>query len=537
MGERARVTLKRRRSIRNGRWLLAGLVIGLLLPPAATAAATNFKWSGGALVPNGKTGIEAKNVGTPLWSVGANWEGGVPPSGSVGTLTFAHLTQGCPSQHKETEPTCNFSANDLTNLSATAMFITESGSEERYSIWGNPITLGEGGLTATADPNATAATSTNFELPVLLAAPQTWSISGDAFEGMFNLGGDVTGPSDPLEFSLSNASLNVGSNIEAGPISLTGDGSVYLGNPLGPHFVGVLNGGDGNPVNIGSGVKVFDENTNGVDEDLDNIGALTLADHGALQLGQPSVAGSVLLGVNGGVNLSPTSKVSMLYNSRIHASGPVNLGGAELSLGDSFRIIDGTPTCDVLEEDTLISTTGVLTGTFRGIPDGALVPLTCEGMRIAPEARITYTAHAVIASMVERTTTALDVSNSTPTIGQPVTLTATVSPERHGEGVPSGAVEFLDGSQPIGACSAQSLVPGSSASTASCTVTYPAAGAHSISTTYLGGESYADSTSSPQDVTVTTTPTRRSSKNPTRCRRKHGRARARCLRKAHRHRR
>ncbi len=417
------------------------------------------------------------------------------------------------------------------------MFVTEGGYERIYWIGGAPITLGEGGLTATPNPGEPAWTAAKLGLPILLGAPQTWSISGDAYEGLLYVDGRVTGPSDPLEFSLNYATVNVGTDMEAGSMSLAGSGSVYLGSSEGRHLDGVLNGGDGNPVNVGTGVKVFDEDTNGANESANSLGALTLADHSVLQLGQPPVAGTVVLGVNGGVNLSPTSKVSMLYNSRIHASGPVNLDGAELFIEDGFKLIDGTPTCDVLEEDTLISTTGVLTGTFRGIPDGALVPLTCEGMRVAPEARITYTAHAVIASLVERTTTALEVSNPAPTVGQPVTFTATVSPERHGEGVPSGTVEFLDGSQQIDGCSAQSIIPGSSASTASCTVAYPEAGAHSISTTYLGEAGYVNSSSSAQNVTVATTSTsRRGPTHSSKCRRKHRKAKARCLRAVHRNR-
>src|SRR5262249_14261909 len=161
------------------------------------------------------------------------------------------------------------------------------------------------------------------------------------------------------------------------------------------------------------------------------------------------------LAVNGGVHLSPTSKLSMLYNSHLHATGPVNLAGAQLNVQDGFSLVDGTPTCNVLARDTLVSTTGVLTGTFAGIPDGTITPLDCEGLPVPPEARFNYTEPAVIATLVQRTTTALTVSNGTVSVGQPVTYTAVVTPEKHGESVPGGSVEFLDQGQPISGCSAQ----------------------------------------------------------------------------------
>jgi hypothetical protein len=176
-----------------------------------------------------------------------------------------------------------------------------------------------------------------------------------------------------------------------------------------------------------------------------------------------------------------------------------------------------------------------LTGTFAGIPNGAIVPLSCEGMPTQPQARITYTPHAVIATLVETTSTALGVSGLEPRVGEAVTYTASVSPERHGEGVPAGAVQFLDGGARIGSCSSQPLTPGDSVSTATCTVDYPAAGGHQISAVYLGSETYAGSGSAAQTVNVKPPPAKPKKKAKPACKRKHGKARTRCLRKAHKH--
>jgi hypothetical protein len=204
-------------------------------------------------------------------------------------------------------------------------------------------------------------------------------------------------------------------------------------------------------------------------------------------------------------------------------------------VNDGFSLVDDTPTCNVLDQDIMVSTSGELAGTFAGIPNGSIIPLSCEGMPTPPEARITYTPHAVIAKLVERTDTKLELSGPEVNVGQPVTYTAAVSPERHGEGVPGGSVQFLDGSVPIGSCASQSLTSGNDVSVASCTVTYPAAGSHEISAVYLGNEGFAGSTSAGKSLAVKPAPTRKKANPAKRCRKKHGKAKMRCLRKAHKH--
>ena len=48
--------------------------------------------------------------------------------------------------------------------------------------------------------------------------------------------------------------------------------------------------------------------------------------------------------------------------------------------------------------DTLITTTGALTGIFTGVPDGTVLPLTRSSSE-PPTVRINYTAHAVTATV------------------------------------------------------------------------------------------------------------------------------------------
>jgi len=61
---------------------------------------------------------------------------------------------------------------------------------------------------------------------------------------------------------------------------------------------------------------------------------------------------------------------------------------------------------------------------------------------------------------------------------------------------PTGAVEFFDGGQPIASCLSQPLVSGGS----TCTVTYRAPGAHSITAQYGGDGNFNASAASAQPV-------------------------------------
>jgi len=104
------------------------------------------------------------------------------------------------------------------------------------------------------------------------------------------------------------------------------------------------------------------------------------------------------------------------------------------------------------------------------------------------------------------TTTDISASNTSPIAGTSVTYTATVTPANTGPSRPSGAVAFLDGGSPVSGCTAQPLTAGSPASTATCTVTYPAAGSHTVTAGYGADSNFTGSTSPPTTVTVQPAP-------------------------------
>jgi hypothetical protein len=98
------------------------------------------------------------------------------------------------------------------------------------------------------------------------------------------------------------------------------------------------------------------------------------------------------------------------------------------------------------------------------------------------------------------TSTALQLAADQLTVGANATYTATVTPGYGGASVPSGSVEFLDGATPISSCVNRPLTM----SSATCTLSYKAAGTHGISARYLADANFAASTSPSQKVTVAT---------------------------------
>ncbi|HVC06936.1 MAG TPA: hypothetical protein VND98_05055, partial [Solirubrobacterales bacterium] len=295
----------------------------------AAASGSDFTWSGAPPPNNGLFSV------CKTWSNPYNWVGGVAPSGSVGTLTFPYIGGG-------PESGCHYTENDLVGISVNALDITGGLETTAYKIEGNQIPLGEGGITVTPSIYAQGWTETDIGAPLLLSAPQTWTINGSKYVGWLNLHDNVSGEASALQVKLNNGNLAVrGADLESGPLSISGQGSVYLGASLGAYLIGALNGNDGNPVSIGAGAILFDENTNiAVDKNAYDIGALTLAEGGLLELGQPEYNASVTLPVNGGVSFRPTSQLALLDNSQITATGPVNLGGASLHIQDGTTLIN-----------------------------------------------------------------------------------------------------------------------------------------------------------------------------------------------------
>ncbi len=181
----------------------------------------------------------------------------------------------------------------------------------------------------------------------------------------------------------------------------------------------------------------------------------------------------------------------------VSAGGATPLGTVSFSANGttiagcgSQPVSSGTATCvtPFAAADSPVS----LTATFTGA--------TGSGQTTSTSSPQTLTINKGISS------TKLNVSNTAPVAGGSVTYTATVTPGTPGPTKPSGAVRFLDGGKAISSCAAQPLTAGSTGSTATCTLSYPGAGSHSITAQYLGDANFTGSTSSATAVTVSVPP-------------------------------
>lgn len=196
--------------------------------------------------------------------------------------------------------------------------------------------------------------------------------------------------------------------------------------------------------------------------DPGRTGPLTMSG-GIVQIGVGSAsAGASELTVAGAVTLNSTSQLSMFINragtaagtdySQLSATGNVDLGSATLFLGGRSGSCSTLNVGDVL---TLVTSTGSLTGTFAGVPNGSTVSVVCSGTE--PTVRINYTSNTVTATVLTSggsgtpTTTTLSNSPASPVTNQTVTLTATVGPN---SASPAGTVEFANDGTPIAAARA-----------------------------------------------------------------------------------
>jgi hypothetical protein len=457
----------------------------------------------------------------PAWSQAANWAGSAP-AGSVDALEFPALTDAACTANPPAG-TCYQSFNDEPGVASGALSIDDGAG---YDIGGNAVTLGAGGLTAApsaGDPASVDELYSSLGLPIVLSAPQTWTVTGGSANQQLLVTGALTGPAvDPLTVALpdDNAGLTV-TDAELGPVMVVGGGATSGGfvkigyfDDAGTLVPGSLNATDSNLVKVTQGAGLL--SLDGTIGPLDSI-------DGLVQVGQADQAGK--LGVNGDLAFDDESGLLTFLGdgaaggtdySQVTASGTVDLGDATLGLVDAEN--PGGNACEQLtpgDVDTLISATAGLTGQFNNVSGGATVPLACPGSGgTPPTVKILYTANAVTATIVTSgtpgapTTTALAADQAAPVTNQPITLTATVTSA--GAADPLGTVEFVDDagghSVPIPACIAQGLGGTGSTRTATCTASFAATDAPQVSAVYLPADGSPLAGSQASDLALNVAP-------------------------------
>jgi hypothetical protein len=431
------------------------VVVATLL--ACAPAASALTWSGEGTSSN------------TAWSNTANWVEGTAPSGTVGMLSFPALTDPACAVIPSSTKACYESTDDVAGLTANTLMLDDGDDYFLMATALNVLTLSPatpGGVALQGSETADHGLPT-IQLPLMLAADQQWSIDGGASgEGAVEFDDAITGSSSlAIDLPRDGTAFFEGS-AQVGAVTVGSTGEIGLGTQTMANAS--LNGTDGNPVTLNGASLVSGLGDNA-------IGPLT-NNGGRIQIGRPDNAHGTLA-ADGGVTLGSGSDLVMLMDggsgvpgghyTQLSATGAVNLAGSlELSYSTTQLC---APTFHLGDVATLITTTGTLSGTFSGIPNGGVV--TVHGCATAaPAEMINYNTsgspQTVTATVVATpTATALSIAPASPATNQSVTLTATVTPN---DAVPAGTVSFADNGAAIAGCSSQPLSLAGGAYTATC---------------------------------------------------------------------
>ena len=493
------------------------LVVGLAGGPgvgSAGAATPNFTWTGQA--------------GTELWSSAGNWQGGVAPSGTVGTLSFPALACA-PTTLCESE-------TDVANVSATALNLDDASG---YAI--APLTasdsaealaIGSGGLTATTRARS-APNGTPVLGPVSFSGAETWTIDG----GPAGVGGLTLG-------QISSASSGAGTLHPTAPslaLHLADQAQLNLAGAGVDNELGTLTVTGSNTSDTGAAASAngtIDFTASGGELNAEDLTPVTLDDAalvGAGTVGPLSASGSLIgftssvgtTQIDGNANLGGGTLLDLpLVGSgsatpagsdyaQLNATGQVALNGVTL------KLVPDTPRCPSLaagDVDAIVTAVGGVSGTFTGMPNGAQVTLNCVGQ--APSLRIGYTTNTVTATVLSAggpaypTSVALTGPTSTPIAGQTMALSATVASSHAAAGTePAGSLTFFEDRTAIPGCGSEALSASGSGVGAGCSLTAPS-GAHNFTATYTPSTTdWAAATSSA--VSITPTPVLAPTASPT----------------------
>jgi hypothetical protein len=495
--------------------LLAGLWL-TLADSASALALSSFAWTG-ERAPN--------NI---AWSSEGNWASDTAPSPSstVESLDFpATASDTCTSF----EGYCFFlSENDIGGLTTESMHIDDA---QDYAIFGEPITLGAGGLSASPASPSEELTAAEVDVPIDLGASQTWHVTGEglAADNQLYVGGGLAGSSEELAVDLADVgAIDLGEENEVGPVTFSGaEAGQSFANGLVGLFGATLNASDGNPVN------------------LENVFF-----YGAGALGALNSSGSVVfVAVSSGARAEGTLKTTAAKlddassldleiaragaiaggdYSQLTSTGAIQLEGAKLGVYVEKRTNAGCPSLAFGQVYTLLSTTGGLSGAFGNAPQGSEIPVSfakaCGSMppqflRIAyNESGLTQTVTGTLTAGVASSTT-LSASPLDPLTGQSVTLTATVAPEASYRSslAPWGSVEFESNGAVIPGCAAQQVSGDEAVFTATCKASFAAAGAQSLTAVFTPEVSVdlLASTSASETLNVSQAPTPPPNPTPT----------------------
>jgi hypothetical protein len=129
---------------------------------------------------------------------------------------------------------------------------------------------------------------------------------------------------------------------------------------------------------------------------------------GTLEVGQPGNPGTLTVEGNATFSgagtyrsdLNEAGTVAGSDYSQMLVTGDVGLGEATLGLEDGYTSEEAG--CNELKSgdvDTLITATGSISGTFKGVANGATISLSCDAVGVPPTVDIHYGEHEVTATV------------------------------------------------------------------------------------------------------------------------------------------
>ncbi len=322
------------------------------------------------------------------WSDPNNWNPNAAPVDGIDLI----FPTGAPADSKSNEN--NISGLELDSITiADGYVISSAGS-------GTGITLA-GGIQRTAD----AGISPEFNIPVTLTAPQTFS----APAGQTILVNNVNLNSNLLTITKSGSGGTfsmVGVISGAGGLSLNGPGTVglsgnntYTGvtnvtagqvNALSTNALGAAGSGNNTVVANGATLTIGNNAAN-VPESITINGTGINASVGALAAnscsGGCSVSGPITLGSNSAVgSFSPSDNLTLSGGISGGANGPTKVGPGTLVLTANNNTYTGTTTVNagtlLVNGSQAASSVNLTGGTLGGV--GIIGPLTSTGGTISP---------------------------------------------------------------------------------------------------------------------------------------------------------
>ncbi|HUJ12969.1 MAG TPA: Ig-like domain-containing protein [Thermoanaerobaculia bacterium] len=417
-----------------------------------------------------------------LWSIGTNWSGGVAPSNGD-DLIF---------------PATGANQTNSDDLAAGLNLHSITISGGNYSISGNAITLGAGGIIYTDTDNVSSIAN-----PITLATDETWSLDSASH---------YVGVSGSLDLNGHALTLNFIGTVEQLDAAITGAGSIAIsavsgsgvrlgGNdtttaPLTSNgFVDVENAYDGPITMTGLGELIV--------EDGGTVGNVTISP-GASYLGGPNPGGTAH---TGNLTLLPsTDSGSSIFVGATNGSAPgqftqTNVTGT-VTLNSPILLFLGGVSLPAGTSLTLINNDGTdpVSGTFNSLPEGAMF---LSNVPVQEVYKISYAGgdgnDVVVTNegTTPVTTTTVTSSENPAIVGDAVTFNVTVSST---QGIPQGVVDLNDGITTIASIFLDATGQGS------FTTSALAVGMHTITAQYRGVDSttLGASTSAPlsQEVDV-----------------------------------